>query len=240
MDSPGADAPPLFSLDEVVVAIDDARPLDGITLDLPDRGVTVVLGASGSGKSTLLRLLNRLEVPTSGTVRFRGEDLDDLDPLVLRRRVGMVFQRPTLFPGTVRDNLRVARPDADDAAVRQVLERVGLPPELIDRVGDDLSGGEAQRACLARTLITEPEVLLMDEVTSSLDPRAAQLLEGRTQRLAEDGTPVVWVTHDLDQALRLDPAPIVLTRGRLADEGERAAFLAGVHRDQAHDDEGAA
>src|SRR5690606_11232412 len=101
----GEDGPPLFALDDVVVAIDDARPLDGITLDLPGEGITVIVGASGSGKSTLLRLLNRLEVATSGTVRFRGTDIDELDPLALRRQVGMVFQRPTLFPGTVRDNL---------------------------------------------------------------------------------------------------------------------------------------
>ncbi|QGG97098.1 ATP-binding cassette domain-containing protein [Actinomarinicola tropica] len=229
----------MFSLHDVVVAIDDARPLDGITLDLPGRGVTVILGASGSGKSTLLRLLNRLEVPTSGTVRFHGRDLDEIDPLALRRQVGMVFQRPTLFPGTVRDNLRVARPDADDATLERMLERVGLPVALLDRVGDDLSGGEAQRACLARTLITEPEVLLMDEVTSSLDPRASQLLEERTQQLAGAGeVPVVWVTHDLDQAVRLDPEPIVLTQGRLADAEERAAFLAGIP-DRTTQDEGA-
>lgn len=218
---------PLFALRDVVVSYGDARPLDGITLDLPGDGITVVLGASGSGKSTMLRLLNRLEVPSSGEIRFHGEDLSRMDPLALRRRVGMVFQRPTLFPGTVRDNLLVAAPDAGDEDLAVALERVGLPAELLDRVGDDLSGGEAQRACLARTLLARPEVLLMDEVTSSLDPRASRLLEERTVALAASGVPVVWVTHDLDQALRLDPDPVVLTAGRLATADERAAFLAG-------------
>ena len=237
MVEPSAPAP-LFALRDVVVAFGDARPLDGVTLDLPDRGVTVVLGASGSGKSTMLRLLNRLEAPTSGLVLFRGEDLSGLDPLALRRRVGMVFQRPTLFPGTVRDNLRVAAPEAGDGELREAMERVGLPVELLDRVGDDLSGGEAQRACLARTLLARPEVLLMDEVTSSLDPRASRLLEEHTVALAEGGVPVIWVTHDLDQALRLDPDPVVLTAGRLADLEEREAFLAGFADPEAPEGEG--
>jgi putative ABC transport system ATP-binding protein len=225
-----ADPVPLFALHDVVVAFGETRPLDGISVDLPGKGVTVVLGASGSGKSTMLRLLNRLEVPTSGRVLFHGEDLATLDPLALRRRVGMVFQRPTLFPGTVRDNLRVAQPAATEAQVTEAMELVGLRVALLDRVADDLSGGEAQRACLARTLITGPEVLLMDEVTSSLDPRASRVLEERTAGLADSGVPVIWVTHDLEQGLRLDPDPIVLTDGRVATEEERTAFLAGLAR----------
>lgn len=224
---------PLFELSDVVVAVDGARPLDGISLTFDREGVTVVLGASGSGKSTLLRLLNRLEVPTSGTVRFHGRDIADIDPLQLRRQVGMVFQRPTLFPGTVRDNLLVAAPDASDDDLGSALERVGLDVRLLGRVGDDLSGGEAQRACLARTLLARPEVLLMDEVTSSLDPRGARLLEDRTLDLARSGVPVIWVTHDLDQARRLDPDPVVLVAGRLATDDERRAFLAGIG---AHDE----
>lgn len=221
----GAPEPPLFELEDVVIDLGDVRPLDGVSLRLSGEGITVILGQSGSGKSTLLRLLNRLEVPTSGSVRFRGRDLDELDPLELRRHVGMVFQRPTLFPGTVRDNLRVAVPDADDDALADVLSRVGLDRTFLDRVGDDLSGGEAQRACLARSLVAEPEVVLMDEVTSSLDPRGARLLEERTLDLVRGGVPVLWVTHDLDQAMRLDHDPVVLVDGRLATDEERARFL---------------
>lgn len=230
----GAPEPPLFELEDVVIDLGDVRPLDGVSLRLRGEGITVILGQSGSGKSTLLRLLNRLEVPTSGTVRFRGQDLDELDPLELRRRVGMVFQRPTLFAGTIRDNLQVAVPGAGDDDLAELLGRVGLDRSFLDRVGDDLSGGESQRACLARSLAAHPEVLLMDEVTSSLDPRAARLLEERTVDLARGGVPVLWVTHDLDQAMRLDDDPVVLVRGRLATDDERAAFLA--HRDLAPHD----
>ena len=94
--------PALFTLDRVSLEIDGATVLDGVTLTIPDDGVTVVVGPSGAGKSMLLRLLNRLEVPTAGEVRFRGDPVSSLDPLALRRAVGMVFQRPAPFPGTVR------------------------------------------------------------------------------------------------------------------------------------------
>src|SRR5688572_17487756 len=103
---------PLYELVGVSLTIDDATILDRVDLIVPGEGITVLLGPSGAGKSMLLRLLNRLEVPTGGEVRFRGESLADLDPLALRRKVGMVFQRPAPFPGTVRDNLLVADPGA--------------------------------------------------------------------------------------------------------------------------------
>jgi putative ABC transport system ATP-binding protein len=208
----------LFDLDGVDVEVEGERILDGIDLELDDHGVTVLLGPSGSGKSTLLRLLNRLEVPTAGVVRFRGTPLDELDVLAHRRRVGMVFQRPTPFPGTVRDNLLVADPEGDDAAFAAVLERAALPSSFLDRSTDNLSGGEAQRACLARTLVTDPEVLLMDEPTSSLDPDATRVLERLACSYACDAArpvPVLWVTHDLAQADRIADARVVLDRGRV-------------------------
>jgi len=239
---------PLFEFDDVVVRFGDDLVLDHVTASIPDGGsVTCLLGASGAGKSTLLRLCNRLEVPTSGVVRFRGRPLDEMDPLSLRRSVGMVFQRPTTFPGTVRDNLLVAQPAADAEAMRTALERARLPESFLDRDADSLSGGEAQRACLARTLITEPEVLLMDEPTSALDPTATRRLEELGRALADDGMPVLWVTHDLGQADRISDQRIVLVRGRVADEHQEAHYLAaedefhhhhdGVsHEGHAHDD----
>jgi len=197
---------------------------------VPDEGVTVVVGPSGSGKSTLLRLCNRLEAPTSGTVRFHGEDVAGLEPLRLRRRVGMVFQRPTPFAGTVRDNLRIARPDVGDEDAKEALERADLAPAVLDRPAHELSGGEAQRMCLARTLVTGPEVLLMDEPTSSVDARSRHALEDMTRALADDGVPILWVTHDLAQARRLADSVLVLAGGRIefigaADEAGSRGFL---------------
>ena len=118
--------------------------------------MTVIVGPSGAGKSSLLRLCNRLEVADGGTVRFHGEDVAAMDPLALRRRVGMVFQAPTPFAGTVLDNLRRRRgADLDTAGRRRCSRRVELDPAFLDRPASELSGGEAQRMCLARTLVTE-------------------------------------------------------------------------------------
>lgn len=224
----------LFEFDRVSVRIGDSTILDEVTATVPDGGsITGLLGPSGSGKSTLLRLCNRLEVPTSGCLRFRGRDLADEEPRSLRRRVGMVFQRPTLFAGTVRDNLLVAEPDAGSDRCADVLVRVGLDRGFLDRDGDSLSGGEAQRACMARTLITEPDALLMDEPTSALDPAATRGLEELGRELADAGMPILWVTHDLAQADRVVDARLYLVDGRVADDHQIAHYLAG--EDSGHD-----
>ena len=225
---------PLFELAGVSLVIDDAVILDDIDLVVPDTGITVLVGPSGAGKSMLLRLLNRMEVPTSGEVRFRGDPVAALDPLTLRRRVGMVFQRPAPFPGTVRDNLLVAGPDAGDGDLAAALDAARLDAAYLDRSADELSGGEAQRMCLARTLVTRPEALLMDEPTSALDPDARRGLERTARRLAEEGRPLVWVTHDLSQCARLADQVVVLIHGRVADDEARARFLAD---DEPSDDE---
>jgi putative ABC transport system ATP-binding protein len=233
-----ADPPPLFAFDDVSLTIDETRVLDHVTLDIADGGrITAIQGPSGSGKSTLLRLCNRLAAPTAGTVRFRGTPLDELDPLAHRRRVGMVFQRPTLFPGTVRDNLVEARADASTAQMTDALTRARARADLLDRDGGALSGGEAQRVCLARTLLTGPEVLLMDEPTSALDPTATRGLEELGRALADAGMPVLWVTHDLAQSERIADERIVLVDGRLAERDELAHYLASEELDHDHGDE---
>lgn len=207
--------PALFSFDAVTVRFDGAAVLDRVTAEVAVGGVTVLWGPSGSGKSTLLRLCNRLLVPTSGTVRLGGVDLADLDPLALRRRVGMVFQRPTPFPGTVADNLRVAAPELDEQPARRLLERVALGAELLERDALTLSGGEAQRVCLARTWATGCEVLLADECTSSLDPDAAAVIESSARAWAHEGNTVVWVTHDAAQRARMADRSLRIEGGRV-------------------------
>jgi putative ABC transport system ATP-binding protein len=203
------DAGPLFRFDDVVVT----GRLAGVSLEVPSAGVTVVQGPSGAGKSTLLRCCNRLEAPDSGTVLYRGRNLAGLDVLAHRREVGMVFQAPVVFPGTVADNVRMADPGA---GVEALLERVGLEATLATRAADRLSGGEAQRVCLARALATQPRVLLADEPTSSLDPEAMLLLEGLLRELADDGVPVILVTHDAGQARRLAGELVRMSDGRVA------------------------
>lgn len=193
--------------------------LDGVDTDIPAQGTTVLWGTSGAGKTTLLRLLDRLDVPDTGVVRYRGTPLDDLDPLALRREVGMVFQRPTPFAGTVRDNLRVAAPEADDGRLGELLERVSLPPDVLGRDADTLSGGELQRMCLARTLVVEPRVVLLDEPTSALDAEPTRTFERTVADLAADGLTVVWVSHDAAQVRRVADRVLEVAGGRVRARG---------------------
>ena len=218
---------PLFRLDGVVVDRGGRTVLGPVTLDLPGPGPVVLVGPSGLGKSTLLRLLNRLDTPSEGTVRLGGADVCSTDPCAHRRRVAMVFQRPVVLPGTVADNLRAADPDLDDAAVAGALERVGLPPTLADRDARELSGGEAQRLGLARSLATDPEVVLFDEPTSSLDPAASRRIEDLARGLVDDGIAVVWVTHDHEQGRRLARWVVEVDEGRIARSGPADELLEG-------------
>jgi putative ABC transport system ATP-binding protein len=223
---------------EGVSVVAGGRPiLHDVSLVIPRTGLTCLAGPSGSGKSTLLRLCNRLGVPTCGRLSLDGVDVASLDVLALRRRAGMVFQRPVTFAGTVRDDLRVADPTASDVRLAGVLDQVGLLPDaargggavapgLLDRRADDLSGGEAQRLCIARALLTDPEILLMDEATASLDVDSRLVVEGLTRRLVAGGLTVVWVTHDLDQAERLGDRTVVMIDGGVAPDDLAARCLA--------------
>ncbi len=230
----------LFAFEGVGVSGSDGEVLRSVDLTLPDGGVSVVLGPSGSGKTTLLRLCNRLEAAHQGRVLFRGVDVATLDPIDLRRTVGMVFQKAVLFGGTVTDNLLVAVPGADTGTMTAALERAELPAEFLTRDADTLSGGEAQRVSIARTLIVGPSVLLMDEPTAALDGAPRLGLERLARRLVVEGVPIVWVTHDLQQARRLADHVVLMINGAvrttgppslLDDAGDAAvaAFLQGDH-----------
>ena len=187
--------------------------------------ITVLVGPSGSGKSTLLRLGNRLDIPTDGRVLLDGVDIAAIDARELRRQVAMVFQRPVMFPGTVADNFRVADQEVSIGTMVGVLGSVGLDETFLDRTGDDLSGGEAQRVCIARALLTHPKILLMDEPTSSLDPSSRLAIEELARGLAGGGLAIMWVTHDHAQMARLADRVVVLREGRRLEESEAAAYL---------------
>jgi putative ABC transport system ATP-binding protein len=193
--------------------------LKGIDLVVPANGVTVLAGPSGAGKSTLLRLLNRLDDPRAGEIRWRDRPLTDWSPTELRRQVAMVFQRAPIFPGTVLDNLRVALSDVSVERATHVLEHVGLGGGVLDQDAGTLSGGEAQRMCVARALLTDPAVLLADEPTAALDRAARITVEDLGMGLAESGMAVIWVSHDTDQLRRLADHVIVLADGSVRATG---------------------
>jgi putative ABC transport system ATP-binding protein len=185
--------------------------------------VLAIAGPSGAGKSSLLRLLNRLDEPTHGTVYVEGTDYREIAPRELRRKVGMVTQRPFLFPGTVADNLRFGpsqRGEAlPDSAVDEILSRVGLEG-YAGRSVTNLSGGEMQRVSVARTLANSPRVLLLDEPTSALDDAAKRGIESLVRAIVRDqGLACVMVTHDMEQAARLADRALVLERGRIVRAG---------------------
>ncbi len=208
------------------------QALYDVSLTIPDGEVTAVIGPSGCGKSTLLRCLNRLHEETprarvSGAILLDGEDLMRLDPVAVRFRIGMVFQKPSPFPNmSVFENvaagprlLGVRGHDALDAAVLEALQLAGLWEEVADHLdapGTSLSGGQQQRLCIARALAVQPEVLLMDEPCSALDPIATNKIEALIGTLKARYT-VVIVTHNLAQAVRVSDRTAFLYLGKVVE-----------------------
>jgi putative ABC transport system ATP-binding protein len=226
-------SPGLFALENITQERGGRRVLAGVSLDLPRNGFAALIGPSGAGKTSLLRLLNRLDDPTSGVVRFSGQPIVEFPVRTLRRRVAFVFQTPAMFPGTVADNLAVATklggkaPLAGAAArIAEVLCLVELGADFGHRIASDLSGGEKQRVALARALMTSPEVLLLDEPTASLDPEGAELLMHTLQRLRENtGLTIVMVTHRLSEARAASTHAVMLEAGRVVEAGASARIF---------------
>ncbi|SDX78397.1 phosphate ABC transporter ATP-binding protein PstB [Halopenitus persicus] len=221
--------------EELTVHYGDEQALQPVTVGIPEREVTAIIGPSGCGKSTYLRCLNRMNdmidaARISGTVRFRGADVyaDDVDPVALRRKIGMVFQKPNPFPKSIYDNvaygLKIQGFDGDmDARVEQALRDAALWDEVKDQLdssGLDLSGGQQQRLCIARAIAPDPEVVLMDEPASALDPVATAKVEDLIADLSERYT-VIIVTHNMQQAARIsDKTAVFLTGGQLVEFGD--------------------
>jgi putative ABC transport system ATP-binding protein len=209
----------ILSTENVTRAIDGRTLVDNISVSILSSEVLAVVGPSGSGKTSFLRLLNRLDEPTSGTVFLQGVDYRNIPPRELRRRVGMVTQRPFLFPGTVASNLefgpRQRGHTLSAKAADLLLSRVGLVGYALRDVAN-LSGGEAQRVSLARALANSPELLLMDEPTSALDDNSKLEVESLIREvIQETRLTCVIVTHDVAQATRMASRAMVLESGRL-------------------------
>lgn len=219
-----------LELKHVSKDVNGVRILRDISLTVPAGGIVALVGPSGAGKSSLLRLINRLEDPTQGTIYLDGRDILTLDVLALRRRVGMVFQRPALFPETVAANIAFGprlRGREPERPVEEYLLEVGLPPEFAGRSTQHLSGGEQQRVALARALANGPEVLLLDEPTAALDKAAARQVEELiTSICRRHGLTAVWVSHDLEQARAVSDRTVLIVDGQVAEEAETEDFFA--------------
>uniref|UniRef100_A0A0C9S0N0 TSA: Wollemia nobilis Ref_Wollemi_Transcript_30094_1058 transcribed RNA sequence n=1 Tax=Wollemia nobilis TaxID=56998 RepID=A0A0C9S0N0_9CONI len=201
---------------------DDGVPiLKGVSVDICKGTVVGVIGPSGSGKSTFLRSLNRLWEPPLDSVFLDGADITMLNVLALRRRVGMLFQSPALFEGTVADNVRygpaLRGKKLSDEEVTELLSLADLDPSFAAKHGSTLSVGQAQRVALARTLANEPEVLLLDEPTSALDPISTEHIEKSIVRLRAKGMTVVMVSHSVKQIQRIADVVCLLVDGEIVE-----------------------
>ena len=224
-----------FDLKDLTLTLPGNAPiLHNINLDILAGQVICLVGPSGSGKSTLLRCLNRLWEPPVGTVFMDGVDITILDVLALRRRVGMLFQSSALFDGTVADNVAYGPALQDKtislARVESLLEMAGLSGDMASKSAGELSGGEAQRVALARAMANEPEALLLDEPTSSLDPAATRQVEETVMGLCQSlGLTVVWVSHSIEQVARIADKMALLVDGKLAETGRPEHLISSGH-----------
>ena len=233
-DDAGADTlgETIIEAENLDVYYGEEQALDDINLPIPEQQVTALIGPSGCGKSTFLRCVNRMnDLITSarveGDLYFRDKNLydEDVDPVALRRTVGMVFQEPNPFPKSIYDNVAYGLRVQDkvenlDEQVEDALRRAALWDEVKDQLdtsGLDLSGGQQQRLCIARAIAPDPEVILMDEPASALDPVATSKIEDLIEDLAKDYT-VIVVTHNMQQAARIsDMTAVFLTGGELVE-----------------------
>lgn len=226
-----------------------SQALFGISLDVPTNSVVAIIGPSGCGKSTFLRCLNRMHEVAGGSrkgsIILDGEDIDEYDPVVLRRRIGMVFQKPNPFPSmSIFDNVAAGlrlngttKKKTLEEIVERSLRQAALFEEvkdILDRSGVSLSGGQQQRLCIARALAVDPEVILMDEPASALDPIATAKIEELIQELKKNYT-IVIVTHNMQQAARVSDLTAFLYLGKLIEFDETDRLFTSPQKKQTED-----
>jgi len=234
----------IFELEKLSIFYGAFRALRDVTLNMRKGQITAFIGPSGCGKTTLLRSLNRMHdlipgVRVEGSLRYQGDDLygQDVDPVVVRRLIGMVFQRPNPFPKSIYDNVafgpKIAKlPVNMDECVEQALRKAALWDEVKDRLktsATQLSGGQQQRLCIARAIAAQPDVILMDEPCSALDPVATLRIEDLMQELKADYT-IVIVTHNMQQAARVSDMTAFFTAEVDAQADRRAGLLVEFDR----------
>jgi phosphate transport system ATP-binding protein len=249
-----ASLPKAVSLRDVNLYYGSFRAVKDVTIDIPSNRITALIGPSGCGKSTLIRSINRMNdlIPSArveGKMLFGGEDLyaDYVDPVEVRRRIGIVFQKPNPFPKSIYDNVafgpRVngAKGNLDDL-VESCLRRAAIWDEVKDKLGESglaLSGGQQQRLCIARAIATEPDMILMDEPCSALDPRSTLQIEELMAELKERFT-IVIVTHNMQQAARASDFTIFLNMdddraGYVVEEGPTAQIFTNPRNQMTED-----
>jgi phosphate transport system ATP-binding protein len=230
----------VFRLDDVHVYYGSFLALRGVNLEISKSEITAFIGPSGCGKSTLIRCLNRMNdlilgAKVEGKIHYHGQDLygDGVDPVEVRRRIGMVFQKPNPFPKSIYENVAFGpkvigmRPDSMDELVERSLRGAALWDEVKDKLKQNalsLSGGQQQRLCIARAIAVAPDVILMDEPCSALDPMSTGRIEDLMEELKRDYT-IVIVTHNMQQAARVSDRTAFFTAEATPGTGDRTGLL---------------
>jgi phosphate transport system ATP-binding protein len=244
-DRTGSPTEVVFRLDDVHVYYGSFLALRGVTLDIHKNEITAFIGPSGCGKSTLIRCLNRMNdlIPgarVEGKIHYHAQDLygDGVDPVEVRRRIGMVFQKPNPFPKSIYENIAYGprvigmKPDSMDELVERSLRRAALWDEVKDKLKQNalaLSGGQQQRLCIARAIAVSPDVILMDEPASALDPVSTGRIEDLMEQLKRDYT-IVIVTHNMQQAARVSDRTAFFNAEPAEGTGDRTGLLVEFDR----------
>lgn len=209
----------LIRFSHVSYTANDKNILEDFSCDIEKGDFISVVGPSGSGKSTFLKLCCHLITPTQGKILFHETDMMEQDPIQIRRKISYCFQSPVLFGNTVEDNFSfvyaIHKTSLDQGKIQELFSKFNLGPEFLTREIHSLSGGEKQRVALIRNLLFTPEVLLLDEVTSSLDTDNAAIVEGAIGTLNREGITVVWVTHHATQGRRYSNKILTLENGKI-------------------------
>ncbi len=228
----------LFKLVNIAFQVGENKILNDITADINSSGITGIIGPSGAGKSTFLRLLNKLISPSEGKIFYKTQDTKDIPPQIIRKEIGLVQQRPFLFNGTIKENIlygpKIWAIEYSDNDLIQLLQKVALGKEFLNRQVEGLSGGEQQRVSLARSLANRPYVLLLDEPTSSLDINSEEIIETTLKQLNQEGIKIIIVTHSLEQTERLTESILFLREGKLIEKISTDNFFSKYDINEIH------
>ncbi|MHA1442400.1 MAG: ABC transporter ATP-binding protein [Candidatus Heimdallarchaeota archaeon] len=219
----------VFSVRDVSFNLGEKEILSNISIELSKDSITGIIGPSGSGKSTFLRLLNNLISPSTGDIVFKEQNLSEILPTDLRKQIGLVQQQAYLFEGTVESNLlygpEIWGIDYTKDDLLNLLDKVALDHDFLERNVEGLSGGEQQRVSLARSLANQPCVLLLDEPTGSLDVVSEEIIENTLKQLSTEGIKIIIVTHSLEQTKRLADQLLFMKDGKLAEQTTSEDFF---------------
>ncbi|MDD4601375.1 putative iron export ATP-binding protein FetA [bioreactor metagenome] len=221
---------PLLELVNIRLALQEKTILDELSFQVDSGDIIGLLGTSGSGKTSLFRMINLLQSPTQGTVLYRGKDTLTYQPTTLRREIGYVFQKTYLFGDTIKENLiypyQLLKQEPDFQEITDYLAKANLPQDIITKKINELSGGEQQRIALIRSLLVKPHILLLDEVTASLDEENTLIIEKLIldQHQTRNVT-ILFISHNTQQAERLAQKILYLAKGRISFYGNKGEFF---------------